>query len=392
VGRALLVFCVLLSFLETVLWAALAPVIPTLARDPGLSAAQVGTLTAAYSAGIVIAAVPVGYAASRLGPRVIALAGLWALSIGSLAFAFSQSSLELDLSRFVQGTGAAAAWAGALAWVAATFSGPERGGAIGLTLSASFCGVLLGPLIGAVAASAGRQPTFTVIGVGLGLAALWGGPSDLKTQRPGRKRASLGAFRQPILLVPLVSLVSFGVLTGAVSALGPLLLTERGLGAGAIAACFVCAAVPQVLFTSALGRRLGRSGLVHFCIAILLLTAVLLPLVTLPNGGLATAVLFSGVVVLEFLAFNPALLLMSVLAERVGASQEFSMSLANGTWGFGSAVGSVCLARVADAASISVAFLVTGALAATTGMILAAALRAGVIPRSLRVQAGDASA
>ena len=81
--RALLVFGVLLAFMETVLYTALSPLIPELARELSLSATQVGTMTAAYPAGLVVASVPVGYAASRGGPRVTAVVGLWVLALGA---------------------------------------------------------------------------------------------------------------------------------------------------------------------------------------------------------------------------------------------------------------------------------------------------------------------
>jgi predicted MFS family arabinose efflux permease len=162
------------------------------------------------------------------------------------------------------------------------------------------------------------------------------------------------------------------------TALGPLLLAERGLGAGAIAACFVCAAAPQLLFTPALGRRLARSGLVEFCIAMFLLSALLLPLTTVPTGQLTTAAVFSVVVGGEFITFNPLLLLTSSTAERLERSQGLAMSMANGAWGLGAAAGGLCVARVADATSIAGGFVAAGFIAFTAGVVLATALRRGV--------------
>jgi MFS family permease len=376
----LLVFGVLLAFMETVLYTALSPLIPELARELSLSATQVGTMTAAYPAGLVVASVPVGYAASRGGPRVTAVVGLWVLAFGSLLFALMHSAVELDVARFLQGAGSAAAWGGALAWLAAAYPLADRGGAIGIQISAAFLGILLGPAIGAVAASAGRQGTFTVIGVGLALVALWGGPRRASiTPRSSREHVSLRSFRHPALLASLACVVALGVLAGTLTALGPLLLAERGLGASAIAACFICAAGPQLLFTSALGRRLGRSGLLQFCIAMMLLSALLLPLTTVPTGQVMTAVLFSVVVGVEFITFNPLLLLTSSVAERLDRSQGLAMSLANGAWGLGAAAGGLCLARLADATSISGGFLAAGLIALTAGATLAAAMRAGVL-------------
>lgn len=390
--RTLLAFGMLLAFMETVLFTALPPLIPELAREFSLSATGVGTLTSAYPAGMVIAAAPVGYAAGRLGPRLTASIGLWVLAFGSLGFAFMGSGAELVLARFLQGAGSSAAWAGALAWLAAAYPVAERGAAMGTMVSAAFLGIFLGPALGAVAASAGRQATFTIVAIGLGLVALWSGPRSLATPRGSRPaQASLRSLRHTALLVALGSLLALGVLAGAMSALGPILLADRGLGAGAIALCFICAAAPQVLLTSALGRRLGRSGLVQFCIAMLLSSAVLLPLSTAPTGQWATAVLVSVVVVVEFISFNPLMLLTSAAAEQADTSQGLAMSLANGAWGLGAAAGGLCLAKLADATTLSGAFLAAGLIALLTALALAAAWRAGVLPRIGATPARDAS-
>ena len=65
----LLVFAMLLGFMETVLDTALSPSIPGLVRDLGRSTPQVGTLTAACPAGIVLASVPVGTPRATSAPE-----------------------------------------------------------------------------------------------------------------------------------------------------------------------------------------------------------------------------------------------------------------------------------------------------------------------------------
>jgi predicted MFS family arabinose efflux permease len=265
-----------------------------------------------------------------------------------------------------------------MSWLAAVYAVATRGGAMGATISAAFFGTVIGPVIGAVAASVGRQVTFTVVAAGLAVVALWGGPRYATHARPkSRERESLAPVRHSALLVPLGTFVALGVVSGTVLALGPLLLTGRGFGSSGIAACFVAAAAPQVLFTTALGRRLGRSGPVRFCVAMMLLYGVLIPLTALATGQLVTAVLFPLVVGVGWVVVNPLMLLTSAVADRVDVSQGLAMSLANGSWGGGAALGALALTRVAEATSMSAALIAAGVIALLTGAMLAVAVRTG---------------
>ncbi len=78
---------------------------PDLARDVGLSAAELGFLTSAYLLAFALFQLPLGVLLDSYGPRrvqgaLIALAGL-----GSLAFAFGESFLTLTLARALIGLG-----------------------------------------------------------------------------------------------------------------------------------------------------------------------------------------------------------------------------------------------------------------------------------------------
>jgi MFS family permease len=108
---------------------------------------------------MVIAAAPVAYACGHLGPRATSIGGVAIAAVATLGFAVLDSPAGLDLSRFLQGVGIAAAWSGVMIWLAAAYPLLERGGAMGFAFSTAFVGVLLGPAVGAFAASAGREYT-----------------------------------------------------------------------------------------------------------------------------------------------------------------------------------------------------------------------------------------
>jgi MFS family permease len=96
-------------------------------------------------------------AESRLGPRSAARIGLGLLALGSLGFAIGSIPSVLIASRFVSAIGAAVAWAGALAWIAHSASARKRGAAFGL-------------------------------------AALWGGPGDVRSESSGLSAAACWRF------------------------------------------------------------------------------------------------------------------------------------------------------------------------------------------------------
>ena len=78
----------------------------------------------------------------------VAPAGLGVFVVGSLACGLSQSIEQLIAFRALQGLGAAMLLPGTLSIITATFSGKERGAAIGIWAAMSGLAIAIGPLIG----------------------------------------------------------------------------------------------------------------------------------------------------------------------------------------------------------------------------------------------------
>jgi MFS family permease len=68
---------------DTMLYAALVPLLPEFATEYGLSKAGSGLLVASFAAGALLAAIPSGLAAAHLGPKRTILAGLVIMSLAS---------------------------------------------------------------------------------------------------------------------------------------------------------------------------------------------------------------------------------------------------------------------------------------------------------------------
>ncbi len=162
-------------FLDVLFYTAITPLLPQYADDLGLSKGSAGLLSAAYAAGTLVASLPSGYVAARIGPRRALVSGLLLLGLASLVFGFSNHVILLDAARFAQGVAGALAWAGALTWLILASPKDRRGSVIGSVLGVAVAGALVGPLIGALADSVGTKPVFSsvlVLTVALSLAAL----------------------------------------------------------------------------------------------------------------------------------------------------------------------------------------------------------------------------
>src|SRR6266849_496283 len=115
--RRLLPLVAVLVFVDTMLYAALTPLLPHFAAELGLSKTGAGA----------IGGLPGGFTAVRLGARRAVLVGLIAMGLASLGFAFADSFGTLFLARLLQGAGSAFTWAGAFAWLLAAAPRERRG-------------------------------------------------------------------------------------------------------------------------------------------------------------------------------------------------------------------------------------------------------------------------
>ena len=141
---------------DTMFFAAVAPLLPHFSDELGLSKTAAGVLTAAYPAGTFAGALPAGWLAARWGVKPTLLLGLALLGVTSLVFAFANHIVLLDAARFVQGIGGACMWAAGMAWLVSAAPAERRGELIGSALAAAIVGVLFGPVLGGAATVVGH--------------------------------------------------------------------------------------------------------------------------------------------------------------------------------------------------------------------------------------------
>src|SRR6266540_2911563 len=342
--RRLIPLIAVVVFVDTMLYAALTPLLPHFADDLGLSKARAGVLVAAYAGGALIGGLPGGFAAARLGARRAVLVGLTGMGLASVGFAFADSFGTLFAARLVQGMGSAFTWAGAFAWLLAAAPRERRGELLGSAMGAAVFGAL-----------AGLSVVLAVWAIRLADAPPAEQPSAAALGRALRNRQFAGGLG----LMALPSLL-FGVL----SVLGPLHLSSAGWGAAAIGAVWLVGAAFETVQAPLVGRLTDRRG------------AALPVRVALVAGGLTSLALaadsrplfYAPLVVVAAMAygvlFTPAFSLIANGAESSGLAQGMGFGFMNAAWAVGAVAGPAAGGAIANATGDWIPFVLAALLCA----------------------------
>jgi MFS family permease len=372
--RLLLLVCALV-WVDTMLYAALTPLLPHITEHFHLSKAGAGLLVGAYAAGALVGGLPGGWATARIGAQRAVLIGLALMGLSSVAFAFVHGFWPLAAARFAQGCGSGFTWAGAFAWLLAAGPRERRGELIGTALGAAVFGALFGPAVGAVAAVVGRGVVFTAVALLAVVLAVW--TLRIESVPPPPEHPSLEAVRRALrnsrfvgglLLMALPSL-----LWGVLSTLAPLQLADFGWSALAIAGVWTVGAAFETALSPLTGRMIDRRGvLVPVQLALVIGAAVSVGLAVTPRPLLYVPLLIVASGAYGVL-FTPAFALIAEGAERSTLPQGMAFGVMNAGWALGALIGPAVGGAVAAATGDVVPFLVSGLLC---GVALAAVQRA----------------
>jgi MFS family permease len=374
--RRLVIVVGAVLFVDTLLYTAIAPILPQLAQSLHLSKAAAGVMSGSYAAGTLLASVPGGMLATRIGSRRTLQTGLALLASSTIAFALLNNAVLIDAARFVEGIGGACAWAGGLALIVAETSAANRGVTIGQVISAGIAGILCGPIVGTFASVAGRPAAFAIVGVIAGLVAL-----STRSLGPERRSPpqSLGALQAAVTARPVVVgawVVALpSVAGGLINVLAPLRLHQLGASSVAIGAVFVAAAVLRALIAPRTGRvsdRHGRRiplacGLAVLAAGVALLTVPVTPLWL----GVTVAISFLGLGV----SSAPAMALLSDASEAQLLAPGFGAALMNLAWAGGQVTGSGLGGALAARAGDALPTVIAAVLCATTAAVIAHGMR-----------------
>jgi MFS family permease len=369
--RRLLLLASAVVFVDTVFYAAITPLLPTYVDDLGISKSAAGVLSAAYPAGTFVGALPGGWLAARAGVRPTTLAGLALMGVTSVVFAFGESIYVLDAARFVQGVAGAMTWAGALGWLIGEAPRERRGELIGSAMGVAIVGSLFGPVLGALAAELGPEAVFSSVGViAVGL-MVWALNTPARLPSPPPQMAQLvETVRDRSVQLGIWLMIIPGLMFGTINVLGALRLDALGAATAAIAGCYLVAAALEAVVAPLAGRASDRRGRRAPLIAGLTAAAVAMVLLPWPESAWLLAVLIVLAAPAIGIVWSPAMATVSDGAERHGIEQAIAFAFVNVAWAVGQTAGAAGSARLADATSDRVPFLLLAGIGAATALAL----------------------
>ncbi|HVB37660.1 MAG TPA: MFS transporter, partial [Vicinamibacterales bacterium] len=320
------------TFVDLVAYSVAFPVLPDFARRLGASPTLIGLLFASFGVTLLAVSLPMGAVSDRLGRKVPLIGGLITLAAATVLFAFSRSLPLLFAARLLQGAADAVTWVVGFALIADLYGPAERGRVMGLVMSGTSFGVMIGPSIGGWLYQLGGMelPFLFVAG-----AACVNAVALLFIRLPRGHAEAEHVPMWTVLRAPAVAACAAAVVAGAATLamlepVLPLFFAARlGLGPAAIGLLFGLAATASIGLPPIYGRLVDRWGGRRLTFLGLILTACLLPLIAL-TWSMASAGAF---VILEWAAaaliITPSL---AYMAEGVSAAGIRAYGVAYGAY------------------------------------------------------------
>lgn len=351
--------------LESVVFAAIAPLLPQYVAEHQLSEGMAGVLVAAYPIGILLGTAPAVAMSAKAGSRAALLGGLSVLGVATAVFGFADATASLLAARLTQGLGAAFAWVGGLSLLFRLVPPENKGGLVGKVLGAAVLGLTIGPLVGGLASEIGREPVFLTAAIACFMLVLAARRVAAVDERPKEDRFSRGQISSEILAALwIVCLAS--VFASSIEVLVPLRLADFAVGGPMIGAVFVCAALLEALASPRAGRISdagGARGVIGFGLIATAFVSLGLALAdTLALLIPATVCMAAALAALS----APAAASLSNASERAGFDQASAAGLLNIAWSGGGVIGGVAAGGLAGALGWDAPFVVLAAIALTT--------------------------
>lgn len=146
----------------------------TLMQQFAIDAAVFGQMTGIYYIGYAIGHIPIGYALDKLGPRVVATAGLLLALLGLVPLVLTNMWFVAAAGRFLTGVGSAAAILSIFTVIRLGFPENRFSQMLGFTATIGLLGAIYGgrPISWMIEQDSWQSVIYLLIIVGLGLASL----------------------------------------------------------------------------------------------------------------------------------------------------------------------------------------------------------------------------
>ncbi len=281
-----------LVFLDLLTWLAAIPLLPVWQKQLNLSDDQAGLVLGAYPAAVLLASIPAGYLADRIGARRLTLIGVGAFVVAAPAIAFADTLTLLIVVRAVQGVCSAVVWSAGIAWLSAALPRSDRARGLSTANAVATVGTIMGPVFGGpIVARVGIGNAFLVLGIIVFGALLWalfeaGGEAGpvAHEQQQGPFAALRAAIHPGALQMSFIAIAFISLTMGALQLLGALHLDGAGLSSANIGWVYTLGSVLSVLAILVVGRLGDRLDRVRTMTFLPIVVAGLLLLLMIPLG------------------------------------------------------------------------------------------------------------
>ncbi|MBO0843358.1 MAG: MFS transporter [Nocardioides sp.] len=211
--------------------------LPDIRTDLHAGLSDVQWVTDAYALTLASLLLTSGALADRYGRKRLFLGGLVVFTLGALACALASSPVALIVSRAAQGVGGAVLFSTALALLAATFHGRQRGVAFGVWGAVTGLATALGPVLGGVITTGFDWRGVFWVNLPIGVVAtIVAARYVAESRAPASHRPDLAGFGT--LTLSLVALV-YGLIRASESGWGDRVVVTCLAVAGVLLAAFV---------------------------------------------------------------------------------------------------------------------------------------------------------
>ncbi|MEX0621108.1 MAG: MFS transporter [Solirubrobacterales bacterium] len=162
--------------------------LPAIQKDLGAGFAELQWVVDAYTVTLAATLLAAGSLADRYGRRAVFVAGLAVFTGFSATCGLAGSPMVLDISRGLQGIGAAAMFSASLAILANEFQDRERGFALGIWGAITGIALAVGPLVGGLVVDGLSWRWIFLINLPLGLILVLVTIRSVKESRDDRPR------------------------------------------------------------------------------------------------------------------------------------------------------------------------------------------------------------
>jgi len=329
----------LATFTDIVAYSIAVPVLPDLTRRLGASPTMIGLLFASFGVTVLAVSLPMGALSDRMGRRAPLVLGLLALAASTVMFAFAERLPALFAARLVQGAADAVTWVVGFALLADLYGPAERGRIMGLVMSGTTFGFMIGPTAGGwLYENGGTELPFlcvAALAVVVAIGFLW---LNIPSKHTDHVPVPIGA----ILRVPAVAICSAAVVVigGTIAMVEPILslflASEIHLGPARVGLVFGGAAVVSAVLHPLAGHLSDRWGARRVTMLGLVATSCALPLLGLITSFPTAVALFVLNTLAVAIVITPSL---AYMAEATASTGVGSFGVAFGLYNFAWAIG-----------------------------------------------------